>query len=564
MKKTLAYGLLVLASASAQATNYYFSDCQAGADAMCVPGNDANPGTSPTAPKRSLAAANTLLNSASAGDQILLAKNGSWTPEGTAFYTGNDRGRASNHIVIADYTPNGYSGSAKPLIKLTGKAASCLIITTNGDIAHHKEGFTFKNIKCMGKGMTGAAADATGIFTYNDTSDVLLENLDISGFGIGVYPGPGNEPSATTARLTLRNSYIHDNSTQGLFGGGPATLIEGNTFDNNGFYPAPLFKYHNIYLAVPDNSFYTLSGSVVRGNTLTRSGVCNAQTSYACGTMGQCQSVSLVVHGVTNDLVIENNIIDETPGATGTCYGIQVAGGSSHAESYAGTIVRGNRVSNVGSTAIELGSCQHCQIEDNVIAWTASPQFTVQGVVANTASREDAVGSDLTIRNNSIYITGTSTANTGIFQLTGSGNNVVNNLIFFGANTSASARCFNTTNLSIANFNAFDYNLCYSDRPDHAVQYSQAYAKLAGNTGAQAAGFDVHGKNVNPLITMPSPGNGYSMALSSLNSPAASGGHPSLSKRLGYHGALSPNSPSFIGAYPYRPLIIAPASPTPY
>ncbi|MBI1773274.1 MAG: hypothetical protein HYR68_13180, partial [Burkholderiales bacterium] len=152
MKKTLAYGLLVLASASAQATDYYFSDCQAGADAMCVPGNDANPGTSPTAPKRSLAAANIQLNNASAGDQILLAKNGSWTSVTSAFWTGNDRGTAMNHIVIADYAPAGYSGSAKPLITLTGKEAGCLVITNGGAIPVHKEGFTFKNIKCVGVG----------------------------------------------------------------------------------------------------------------------------------------------------------------------------------------------------------------------------------------------------------------------------------------------------------------------------------------------------------------------------------------------------------------------------
>lgn len=564
MKTIFAYGLLALASASAQATDYYFSDCQAGADAMCVPGNDANPGTSPSAPKRSLTAANALLDKVSAGDQILLAKNGSWTSVTSAFWTGNNRGTATNHIVIADYAPTGYSGSAKPLITLTGKKASCLVITNGGAIPVHKEGFTFKNIKCVGVGMNGIA-DATGINTYNDVSDVLLENLDISGFTLGVYPSDGRVLGVVTKNLTLRNSYIHDNSTQGFLGGGPNLLIEGNTFDNNGFIATtgvPLSRNHNIYLTAQN-----FTGAVIRGNKLTRSAMCTPGTGYACGTYGQCQGAPLIIHGTANDLVIENNIVDESSGATDGCYGIQVAPGyPTIAEAFPGAIVRGNRVVNVGATAIDIGSCPNCVIEDNVIAWTNSPKSTVIGITAPSGNvrAEDAVDTNLTVRNNSIYISGADAYSRAIqLTSTGSGHNVVNNLIFYAADTSASAKCFVTTGLDISKFNTFDNNLCYSDRSDHLVRYSQAYATLTGNTGAQAAGFDVHGKNVHPLISMPSPGNGYSMALSSPNSPAASGGHPALSKRLGYRGAFAPNSPLFIGAYPSRPIAIAPSSPTP-
>lgn len=564
MKKILAYGLLVFVSASAQATDYYFSDCQAGADTLtCKPGIDSNPGT-PEAPKLSLAHARVILDNASAGDQILFARNGSWTSVTSAFWTGNNRGTAAKPIVIGDYTPKNYTGSAKPLITLTGPQASCLVITTGGATPVHKEGFVFKNIKCVGIGATGVA-DATGINTYNDVSDVLLDNLDISGFSIGVYPSDGRVAGTVTKGLTLRNSYIHDNTTQGFLGGGPNLLIENNVFDNNGYISdrgKSLDRNHHIYLTAEK-----FTGAVVRGNKLTRSAVCTPSSGIACATYNQCYGVPIVAHGTINDLVIENNVVDESSGAAPGCYGIQVAPGyPTIAEAFPGAIVRGNRLANVGSNAIDIGSCPNCVIEDNVIAWTNSPRMTVVGINAPSGNvkPDDAVDTNLTVRNNSIYVSGADAYSRGIqLTSTGSGHNVVNNLIFFAANTSASVKCFDTTNLSRSSFSAFDYNLCYSDRADHAVRYSQAYATWTGNGGAQANGFDTHGLNINPLITIPVAGNDYSMALSSLNSPAASGGHPSLSKRLGYHGAFSPNGPMFIGAYPYRPMITAPSSPTP-
>ena len=555
MKRLLAFGLMSFAALSAQATTYYFSDCQAGADVGCQPGDESNDGLSPDKPKL-LIPARSLVDSLVGGDRVLLARNGSWRTEISAFWTGNNKGSAKHPIVIADYRPAGYEGSAKPLITVTGAESNCVTITNGGDVPVHKEGFTFKNIKCVGP---GAGTNSNGVFTYNDVSDVLIENVDISEFGIGVYPGPGNAPSAKTSRLTLRNSFIHDNGVQGLFGGGPYLLLEGNRFDNNGFSTNPLFRNHNIYLASSD-----FHGAIVRGNTLTRSAVCGPRTSYACGVQGTCQGVSLVVHGTTDDLVIENNLVDETPGAGGGCYGIQIAPGSGNPEGYAGSVVRGNQIVNVGSNAIDIGACPFCVVEDNVVAWTTQPTLTVQGVVmpsGNSGGDGDAVDTHVTARNNSIYISGSSAFNTGIIMKSvGRGHNVANNLVYFAGDTSAQARCFDSTGLTRSSFKAFDHNICYSDRSDHALVYSPTYATLAA---AQAAQFDVHGKNADPSVSVPTADNGYVMKPSSRHSLAASGGHPKLSKRLGFQGKMNPEVPRFIGAFPYQPTITAPASPQP-
>jgi len=554
MRMLLALVLMALAALPVQATTYYFSDCQAGADVGCHPGSEANDGLSADKPKQ-LVPARSLVDSLVGGDQLLLARNGSWRIETSAFWTGNNKGSAANHIVIADYTPAGYQGSAKPLITVTGLESNCLTITNGGDIPVHKEGFTFKNIKCVGP---GAGTNSNGVFTYNDVSDVLIENVDFSEFGIGVYPGTGNAPGAKTSRLTLRNSFIHDNGVQGLFGGGPYLLLEGNRFDNNGFYSNPLLRNHNIYLAAPD-----FHGAIVRGNTLTRSAVCGPRTNYACGVQDTCQGVSLVVHGTTDDLVIENNLIDETPGAGGGCYGIQIAPGYGEAEGYAGSVVRGNQIVNVGSNAIDIGSCPFCVVEDNVVAWTTKPTVTVQGVVvpSGNSGSGDVADTNVTVRNNSIYLSGNSAYNTGIMvKSVGSGHKVVNNLVYFAPDTSAQARCFDTTGLTRSSYKAFDHNICYSDRADHAVAYSPAYATLAA---AQAAQFDVHGKNADPSVSIPTVDNGYAMKPSSRNSLATGGGHPRWSKRLGFQGKMNPEFPLFIGAFPYKPTITAPASPQP-
>jgi hypothetical protein len=557
MKKFLAFALLALAGMAAQATTYYFSDCQAGFDVGCKPGDDdvKNPGTSPSTPKKGLPS-RALVDSLVAGDQVLLARNGAWTSAVTAFWTGNNKGKAANPIVIGDYTPAGYTGSAKPLITLTAPDAGCLTIMSGSSSLVHKEGFVFKNIKCVGTGIAGVS-NASAIFLYTDLSDVLLENLDISGFGIGVYPA--SAPGADVSRVTLRNSFIHDNGNQGILGGGPYLLLEGNTFDNNGYYFTPLFLRHNVYLG---NAPFM----VVRGNTLTRSAVCNAKTDKACGTLNECQGVGLVVHGVTTDLVIENNVIDESAGATEGCYGIQVSpdGSRDKSDSFAGTIIRGNRLVNVGGNAIQVGSCPSCQVEDNVIVWNKAPKFTTFGVAASDVrpTGEDAVNANVLVRNNSIYLSGPNAYQRGIVVWQGgTGHKVVNNLVFFAADTDARAACFDTTGQAAASFDAFDYNICYSDRPDHLVAYSQAYPTLAK---AQENNVDVHGKNANPLIATPTAANGYSMALASSGSPAHNAGHPALSKRLGYRGAFSPNASSFIGAYPLNPSMTALSSPRPY
>ena len=77
----------------------------------------------------------------------------------------------------------------------------------------------------------GVGASSTGIFTYNDVSDVLIENVEFHEFDIRAYPGTVNAPGARTpGRLTPRNSFIHDNNEHGLFGSDPYLLLAVTRF----------------------------------------------------------------------------------------------------------------------------------------------------------------------------------------------------------------------------------------------------------------------------------------------------------------------------------------------
>jgi hypothetical protein len=251
-------------------------------------------------------------------------------------------------------------------------------------------------------------------------------------------------------------------------------------------------RNHNIYISTEGTNV------VVRGNTLTRSAV----------TGGACGGVPIVAHGKQAGLVIENNVIDESTGAAPGCYGIQVNPGyGSIAESFTGAVIRGNKVINPGTIGIAVGSCPSCVIENNFVIKETSGLFVGIAMPSeNIEAGVDAADTNLTVRNNSIYVTSPAYGSQGIRTETyGGTHKVVSNMVFFGP-TASGVACFSTKGLTLASFTAYDNNLCYSTG---SVAYSATYATLAA---AQAAGFDRNGMFKDPqLLAAPSAANGYSM-----------------------------------------------------
>lgn len=508
-----------LCSVQAGATVYYVSDCQAGFTPGCEPGDDTRDGKSPDTAWRTAARVATAFGTLQAGDEVRFARGGSFNP--FSLYIYNRNSRAATPIVLDAYTPPKGSASWPRPILIVPADKNGLDFQDGGD-ADHDEGYVVRNLDI--RGSDSSSNGRTGIFLYNDVDHVLLDNLRITGFAIGVNcseshpPNPGSD--AFNEFITLRNSRIADNGVQGWLGGCGHVLIENNQFDNNGFAGPLLWRNHNIYMG----SGHDIT---VRNNVLTRSAVGS----------GKCQGVALVAHGTISNFVIEGNLIDESTGAGDGCYGIQVTPGSlDHAESFAGTAIRANTIVNVGGNGISVGSCPDCVIENNRVVQMSARTFTgINMPSENIQVGIDAADTHLTVRNNTVYIAHGTTGSAAIHVGTyGQNHVVVSNLLYYGAGSTGAA-CFSTQGLVPASFTALDYNLCFNAG---TYVYSSAYATL---DLARAAGFDQHGLSSDPLFdAVPSAANNWRLVVSP-NSPTIGAGHPTLSVTT-----LQPN----IGAYP--------------
>ena len=269
-----------------------------------------------------------------------------------------------------------------------------------------------------------------------DADDILIDNVSMDGFAIGVHLRGCITTSCSNDRVTIRNSQILNNSSQGLLGHGTDLLIENNYFENNG--GGTVFD-HNIYVAGD-------SRVTIRNNELYRASLDGS---------GNCNGVSLVGHGIINDLLIEGNTIYEDVGkANQTCWGIAISPSyTDTAESYDNLIIRGNRVENMGNVSIVTSACQNCTIENNVIVQQQS--FGTAGVAVRPfAAAEDAISSNIVIRNNSIA----TTTGLGIEVNEGSGHTIVSNAIQM-TGSDVNWNCFNMP-LPSSSYDAIDYNIC--------------------------------------------------------------------------------------------------------
>lgn len=415
-------------NAAPTATTYYVCDCQTNADGDCVAGSDSNTGTDPAAPWQTYEKARTFYNSSiTAGDEIRFCQGGAhdmgaqvdnmWT---TANCTANQP------CIIADYAPPWASGDEqRPILQRANDGHGFTILDS---------GHTFQNLDMRCTGCTGGSG--WGFFIVENGDDILIDNVRLDGFTIGVHVRGCIATWCTNDRVTIRNSQFTNNSSQGFLGYGNDLLIENSYFENNG--DGTVFA-HNIYVA-GDNRV------TIRNNELYRASLDGS---------GSCGGASLVGHGTINDLLIENNYVHEDVGkANQTCWGIGISPAyGDTAESYNNLIIRGNRVENVGNVSIETASCLNCTIENNVIVQQQS--FGTTGIAVRPfGAAEDATSNGITIRNNSIA----TTTGIGIEVNEGSGHTIVSNAIqMTGGDTNWN--CFDMP-LAASSYDLIDYNVC--------------------------------------------------------------------------------------------------------
>lgn len=559
MKTILLSLLLLVCGSSVHATTFYVSDCGSGASSQCVAGNDANAGTSASAPWKSCAKVASQFSKLAAGDQVLFAR-GSAQDACQMNYLYNLNSRKANPIVLGGYDAPWASGRLPDPI-LNGTPSAYTFSLLNSGVSTHDEGYVIRDLHFKGPGPTSTIF---AIMLGNDVKYVTLQHLEINDYRAAIMcDGGTNNAQAIgsdglTEHIVIRDSNIHHNRGIGLLSACNDTLVENNTFDNNG---ASMLDHH-IYIddSALNNVALTTSQVVIRGNTLTNNAPYASSTALS-PTPGGCAATAIVVHGLKKGIIIENNTVSEpTVPASGSCWGISVDSGNYSGiyaqEGFTNVSIRGNSVINY-AMGIGVDMCSTCTVENNSVY---SERSGSSGIVApakffQAAKAGNLLNNNLTVRNNSVYIKYPTYASVGIrVSRDGANHMVASNLLYFGGGTTAATACFNTSGLAVSAFAAFDNNLCYFS----AVQgvWDTTRTTLATQ---QAAGLDLHSLAANPNLNTPTA---PAFALTVIaNSPVLNAGHPTLSSKFGKGGVKRDASPD-IGAYESGATTVVPSSPT--
>lgn len=514
MKKQRIIGLLVLATAvtflahysqtkaAPNAVTYYVCDCNTSADSDCVAGDDSNAGTIPAAPWQSYERARTQFSSLASGDAILFCSGGAFDLGSSGQWVAPNCA-VSEPCLIANYAPPWASGDEGLPILWKTADGHAFDLADNGD-ANTDGGYIFRNLDLRCPACTSGR---WAFFLYNDVNDVLIENVRMDGFGIGVHLAGSNACAGSDTacngrndRISIRNVAIRNSLSQGILGGGDDILIENSYFENNG---DGTILDHNIYVS---------SGNriTIRGNELYRSSLDGSD---------KCNGTSLVGHGVMSDLLIEGNWVHEDVGkANNACWGIAITPAYGTAEQFTNVTIRGNRVENVGNVAIGTASCQGCTIENNVLIQNQSFGMRGISVPAQLPGAGDASSLNMIIRNNSIW----TNIGTGIALNEGSNHTIVSNAIQATGSSSA-WNCLDAT-LPANSYSVIDHNVCGFS----AGEWANAVGDL---TAWQVLGWGAHSQAAAPGFT-----SGYNLRPESKTAVLVNAGMPGLSSLVDFDG----------------------------
>ncbi len=502
---------------------HYVCDCGAGAAADCVAGNDMNNGASASTPWRTFEKARNGFNAMAAGETVAFCRGGSFTT-GAGDRWSNASCRANNRCIVRDYKPTWSSASlGAPIINTASTGARGVFSLDNSDKPLHEEGYVFANLSIRGAG------EGSGIFFYNDIDDVLVCSSSFDRLGSGIQTGGSNPGTGDRrqARIVVIGNRFTNNSGFGFLGGCDDCVVQDNYFEGNG--SRQTFD-HNLYLHNDGNLGTPFKNMRVIGNELYRSTIVD----------GTCQGVSLVVHGMYDNLVIEDNYIHEDLGkVSGECWGISVDAAESEAEGFRNVTIRGNRIENVGGLFIGLHACENCTVEDNIII-NMQPGSDAFGIIApsRSLSAQDLAMSAITVRNNSIYF-GAGIGKGIVVGGEGTKHVIASNAIHYAGK--GEFACFGF-DLPKDSYMAIDNNLCFS--PNTTARWEDKAGSLA--TWKAASGRDQRSAARDPgFASLVAP---FDLAAASVTAAMVDQGHATQSSPISIDGKER-TAPPDIGAY---------------
>jgi hypothetical protein len=375
---------------------YYFADCQAGAAADCVPGNNANKGNSPDAPRRDLAGFN--VDDLPGGTQLLFKRGGAWNWKTL-------RLENLNATPAAPLVFDAYGSGPAPVWRTRSGSAVDFGGYRN---TSNDGGYVFRHIK-----LDGAGTGQWGFWMHDNLRNVTLEKVEITGFEIAIHAQP-SPPHGITG-FVLRDSNVSRNREMGMLGQYEGAVIEGNTFEANNFSGSAF--HHAIYL----------SGGAAGGNN----GVMRNNRFINNSTVnGVCKGGNVTAHGQMSGWLFEGNLIQQDA-AAGGCYGFSITPGYNTAEWFRNFVVRGNTVVNAGNCAICAGAAPGIVVENNTIVQSQPAFHRGIEIPANVkpgspVSAGDDVDNGAVVRNNTIYFVNPHASSAGV-ALGGAGTTTQNN-----------------------------------------------------------------------------------------------------------------------------------------
>jgi hypothetical protein len=426
---------------SAKGPIQYVCDCQAGADAKCVAGNDQDSGTTPAHPWRSYKKAIAAYNTIPEGGTVALCRGGAFSADGIDTRVANGNCRAKHPCVLRDYHPTIWKPKTdrQPIIHSGAKNTALQLAESD---PHHKEGFRILNLDLEGDGAT----ESTGVFLYNDFTDVFICGLTINEMkgaavlfgGAASYP-PGcyqaGPPIKNTCpfqrRVTIQGNRFSNIAGTGFFGYGVDVNLNYNRWENIGATNA--FDHVVYFGAAEIDHLQPMSQVILENEHLIGNEFIDA------GWGGKCDGTMVVAHGAHAGLVVQGNEFRfEKHTKASNCFAIDLTGGTvNYLDLFRDALVDGNRIEGFSTQAIVISSCQGCTVSNNLIVSDDPSQGSVCiGAGVELGERYDLGTTNAKIENNTCYLSGQRSSDRGI-RIAGQGSGYVlaNNATVFDAPT---------------------------------------------------------------------------------------------------------------------------------
>ena len=427
------------AAAPMRGTVYYYCDCGTSAEAGCVTGNDANPGTSAAAPRRTIESAASRFSTLAPNDTVALCKGGAFNSAGNLRIGSNRCGAGVACNDLREYTPTTFVGTAKPIINNAAGQKNLFAFDTR----EMTGGVRIMNLKLNGD--HGPKGNHNwGFFFYQGAHDVTMCNLDMDGFDIAVHSA-----SYENDRIKLTGSHVSNSRTQGYLGSGSNIELSYNYWDGNGS--------SNPF----DHSIYVSGGVGL-----------NIIGNYVYGQYGSaCLGAPIVGHGQFTNLVVANNevVVDVAADRPG-CWAIAFDDGGYPTPTYVRrAIFSGNIIRNGGNVSLLVANCPECVIENNLLILNSSS--SLQGISVpggkSRSSPADDVSTNNKIRNNTVWFGPNVTAGAVGIKVgdEGTGHVVANNTVYYSATSAGNGVSCYSYDQPLTSYAFINNNHCYSAAP---------------------------------------------------------------------------------------------------